>query len=260
MYQFGLAVGVAGEILPETLERMIELCKVVFVDVQGLIRVFDEVDGTVNHVGLKESGFFHLLPRIGFLKASAEEAPFVDVEEVRKWCCVVVTDGKDGCRVYWKDGEMQVKPFAANQVDPTGAGDSFLGALVAGMNWGFSVLDAALLGNFFGSLTVGQIGLPKFDSRLLQRVKDELLRRKLIHSGQCEPRVLECEFRKSVDHEDLHASLALAAKPPSTYNNHEYRCSSQNLHNHAVGQSMHHHSNGEQKSFVNQLNEELTHT
>lgn len=256
VYEFGLAVGVAGEILPETLERMIEVCRVVFVDIQGLIRVFDPVDGTVKHVGLKESGFFHLLPRIGFLKASAEEAPFVDVEEVRKWCCVVVTDGKDGCRVYWKDGEMRISPFVATQVDPTGAGDSFLGALVAGLNWGLPVPDAALLGNFFGSLTVGQIGLPKFDLRLLQRVKDELLRRKLIYVGQYEQRALECEFRKSVDHEDLQASLAIAAKLSSTHNHHEYWCSSQNSHNESVRQSIHHCGNGEQKSLVSQLNEE----
>jgi len=30
------------------------------------------------------------------------------------------------------------------------------------------VPDAALLGNLFGSLSVEQVGLPKFDTRLLQ--------------------------------------------------------------------------------------------
>ncbi|XP_010253881.1 PREDICTED: inositol 3-kinase-like isoform X2 [Nelumbo nucifera] len=168
-FDFGLAVGVAGEILPETLERMLDICRTVFVDIQALIRVFDPADGTVKLVGLKESGFFHLLPRIGFLKASAEEAPYVDIEEARKWCSVVVTEGKDGCRIYSKDEKMQILPFPAVQIDPTGAGDSFLGGLVVGLVRGLSVPDAALLGNFFGSLTVGQIGLPKFDSRLLQK-------------------------------------------------------------------------------------------
>ncbi|KAF6147057.1 hypothetical protein GIB67_036776 [Kingdonia uniflora] len=167
-FDFGLAVGVGGEIVPETLERMIDICGVVFVDIQALIRVFDPIDGTVKLVGLRESGFFHLLPRIGFLKASAEEAPYVNVEEARKWCCVVVTDGKDGCRVYWKDGELQISPFLAVQIDPTGAGDSFLGGFVGGLVCSLNVSDAALVGNFFGSLTVGQIGVPKFDSRLLQ--------------------------------------------------------------------------------------------
>lgn len=167
-FDFGMAVGVGGEILPETLERMIDACDTVFVDIQALIRAFDEIDGTVRLVDLKESGFFHLLPRIGFLKASGEEVLVMDIDEVRKLCFVVVTNGKHGCTVYWKDGEVQIGPFPTNQVDPTGAGDSFLGGFAAGLVQGLSVPDAALLGNFFGSLTVGQIGVPKFDLRLLQ--------------------------------------------------------------------------------------------
>ncbi|PIA59404.1 hypothetical protein AQUCO_00400348v1 [Aquilegia coerulea] len=254
-FDFGLAVGVAGEILPETLERMLDLCRVVFVDIQALIRVFDSADGTVKHVGLRESGFYHLLPRIGFLKASAEEAPFVDIEEVRKWCCVVVTDGKDGCRVYWKDGELQISPFPTTQVDPTGAGDSFLGGLVAGLNWGLSVPDAALLGNFFGSLTVGQIGLPKFEMWLLQRIKDDLLRRRLRCVGH-ETRTVGSEFRKSAEHDDLQASLVVAAKLLSTYSNQEFHRNSQISPDHAVGQSMNNCSNCEQKLLINPLCEE----
>lgn len=167
-FDFGMAVGVGGEILPETLERMIDICSIVFVDVQALIRTFDAGDGTVKLVGLKDSGFFHLLPRIGFLKASADEAFFIDLDEVRQRCCVVVTHGKDGCEVYWKDGEMQIAPFTANQVDPTGAGDSFLGGFAAGLVQGLAVPDAALLGNLFGSLTVAQVGPPKLDMRLFQ--------------------------------------------------------------------------------------------
>lgn len=167
-FDFGMAVGVGGEILPETLEKMVAICDQVFVDIQALIRAFDGVDGTVKLVGLKESGFFHLLPRIQFLKASVEEVLFMDIEEVRKLCCVVVTNGKHGCSVFWNGGDVQIGPFPANQVDPTGAGDSFLGGFAAGLIQGLSVPDAALLGNFFGSLTVAQIGLPKFDLRLLQ--------------------------------------------------------------------------------------------
>ncbi|KAF8018817.1 hypothetical protein BT93_H3653 [Corymbia citriodora subsp. variegata] len=215
-FNFGMAVGVGGEILVETLERMIELCDVVFVDIQALIRVFDGVDGTVRLVALKESGFYHLLPRIGFIKASSEEAAYMDVEEVRNWCCVVVTNGKDGCTLYWKDGEMKIDPFVASQVDPTGAGDSFLGGLVAGLVQGLTVPDAALLGNFFGSLTVGQVGLPRFELRLLQGVKDEVERRKMqcihgLNGINDEP-----NFLKPAEHDQFHASLG-ALKLQSKY-------------------------------------------
>ncbi|KAG8371496.1 hypothetical protein BUALT_Bualt13G0093700 [Buddleja alternifolia] len=167
-FDFGLAVGVAGEILPETLEKMLDICDTVFVDVQALIRVFDQVDGTVKLIHLRDSGFYSLLPRIGFLKASSDEAPYVDVEEAKHKCCVVVTNGEDGCTVYYENAEQQIAPFPTVQVDPTGAGDCFLGGFVVGIAQGLAVPDAALLGNFFGSLTVAEIGLPKFDLRLLQ--------------------------------------------------------------------------------------------
>ncbi|KAK8596276.1 hypothetical protein V6N13_000924 [Hibiscus sabdariffa] len=53
-------------------------------------------------------------------------------------------------------------------VDPTGVGDSFLGGFVGGLVHGLVVPDVVLVGNLFGSLAVGEIGLPKFDLRLLQ--------------------------------------------------------------------------------------------
>lgn len=167
-FDFGMAVGVGGEILPETLEKMVEICDVVAVDIQALIRVFDPFDGAVKLVNLKESGFHHILHKIGFLKASSDEALFMDVEQMKQLCCVVVTNGEKGCRIYHKDDETAVPPFLAKQVDPTGAGDSFLGGLVAGLVEGLSVPDAALLGNLFGSITVEHIGQPKFDLMMIQ--------------------------------------------------------------------------------------------
>ncbi|KAK3442007.1 hypothetical protein EUGRSUZ_B02253 [Eucalyptus grandis] len=207
-FDFGMAVGVGGEILVETLERMIEICEVVLVDIQALIRVFDGVDGTVRLVELKESGFYHLLPRIGFIKASSEEVAYMDVEEVRNWCCVVVTNGKNGCTLYWRDGEMKIEPFVASEVDPTGAGDSFLGGLVAGLVQGLTVPDAALLGNFFGSLTVAQVGLPKYELRLLQGVKDEVERQKMQCVHSLNGINIEPKFLKPAGHDQFHASLS----------------------------------------------------
>lgn len=210
-FEFGLAAGVAGEILPETLSLMLDLCRVMFVDMQGLIRVFDPDDGVVGLLPLRSSAFFELLPRIGFLKASADEAPFIDVEEVRRVCCLIVTEGKDGCKVYWKDGEVEVAPFPAIQIDPTGAGDSFLGGFVVGLSWGLTVPDAALLGNFFGALTVGQIGIPKFDMSLLKVVRKELERR-----GSRYPRPFSAKFsvsyQKSVTHNEFQEFLLRAGE------------------------------------------------
>ncbi|KAK2655512.1 hypothetical protein Ddye_008564 [Dipteronia dyeriana] len=72
----------------------------------------------------------------------------MEVEEVQKKCCVVVSHGKEECELYLIDGEMmKILPFSANQVDPTGAGDNFLGGFVAGLVQGLHVPDVALLGN-----------------------------------------------------------------------------------------------------------------
>ncbi|XP_051142946.1 inositol 3-kinase [Andrographis paniculata] len=207
-FEFGLAVGVAGEISPATLEKMLDICDAVFVDIQALIRTFDPADGTVRLVNLRDSGFHHLIPRIRVLKASSDEAPYVDVEEARKMCCVVVTNGKEGCTVYHENVEQQVLPFPAVQADPTGAGDSFLGGLVVGISLGLAVPDAALLGNFFGSLTVEQIGLPKFDMKLLQAVKDEVHRKRLqLCSSRKDQSKDKLESAKSLDHEAFRATL-----------------------------------------------------
>ncbi|KAJ3673231.1 hypothetical protein LUZ60_006605 [Juncus effusus] len=205
-FEIGLAVGVGGEITVETLNRMLDLCKVVFVDVQGLIRSFDPTDGAVNLVPLKSTSFFELLDKIHFLKVSSEEAEFLVIEEVRKSCCVIVTEGKDGCKIYWREGEISVDPFHADQVDPTGAGDSFFGGFVLGLMWGFSVPDSALLGNFFGSLTVAQIGVPKFDPIMLQKIKRILESmsegKKGLHAN-----CASFEFGKSNKYDELKTSL-----------------------------------------------------
>ncbi|XP_020574275.1 inositol 3-kinase [Phalaenopsis equestris] len=210
-FDFGLAAGVAGEILPETLALMLDLCRVMLVDVQGLIRVFDSGDGTVGLAPLRSTAFLEFIPRIDFLKASADEAPFLDLEEVRKVCCVIVTEGKDGCSVYWKEGEVKVAPFPVVQIDPTGAGDSFLGGFVVGLSWGLAVPDAALLGNFFGALTVGQIGVPKFELSLLKAVRQELERMGTQFSEPCS-RNFSVSYQKSVSHEDFRDFLVRAAE------------------------------------------------
>ncbi|KAG5066404.1 hypothetical protein JHK86_010135 [Glycine max] len=132
-FGFRIMVGVDGEILPETLQRMLSICDHMFVDIQALVCRFDNINGRVSHVVLRGSGFFYLLPRVTFLKASTDEPVFIDVE-----------------------------------VDPTGAEDCFLGGFLAGIAKGLAMPDAALLGNFFGSIVVAQLGPPKHDFNLIQ--------------------------------------------------------------------------------------------
>uniref|UniRef100_A0A0D9VYR1 Inositol 3-kinase n=1 Tax=Leersia perrieri TaxID=77586 RepID=A0A0D9VYR1_9ORYZ len=209
-FAYGLAVGVAGEVLPETLDRMIRLCRAVLVDAQALIRAFDD-GGAVRHVALEATPYARLLPRVAFLKASSEEAPFVGVEVARRRCCVIVTEGRDGCRLYWDGGEARVAPFPAVQVDPTGAGDSFLAGFASGLLWGLSAMDAALLGNFFGAAAVSQVGVPTFNPKMLQAVK-QILDEKAIKRPCTRLNGNMFTFQRSNMHDVLHTSLQEVAR------------------------------------------------
>ena len=72
---------------------------------------------------------------------------------------LIVTLGAQGCEV-WIDGEKTlvppVKPIAV--VDPTGCGDAWRGALLFGLEQGWSLAKCAALGNQVGALKIAQRG------------------------------------------------------------------------------------------------------
>ncbi|KAL2621607.1 hypothetical protein R1flu_001812 [Riccia fluitans] len=171
-YDIGLAVGIAGEILPETLEVMIATARIVVVDIQALIRTFDPVTRVVSLRRLEETPFYGLLHRISYIKAARNEAAYIDLEAVRKLTCVIVTDGANGSKVYCKETEWRIPPFVAMDVDQTGAGDSFLAGFSAGLYQGLSVYQAARMGNYFGALAVEQVGVPHFKPHQLEKLQE----------------------------------------------------------------------------------------
>jgi sugar/nucleoside kinase (ribokinase family) len=56
---------------------------------------------------------------------------------------VVVTAGAAGCHVVWPGGSADVPALPVQVADPTGAGDTFFGAFVAGWLRGVDVVEAA---------------------------------------------------------------------------------------------------------------------
>lgn len=72
---------------------------------------------------------------------------------------LVVTLGAQGSEV-WVDGEKTlVAPVRAlNVVDPTGCGDAFRGALLFGLEQGWSLARCAALGNHLGALKIAHQG------------------------------------------------------------------------------------------------------
>ena len=72
---------------------------------------------------------------------------------------LVVTLGADGCEV-WMDGEKTLVPpvKAESVVDPTGCGDAFRGALLFGLEQGWSLARCAALGNRVGAHKIASRG------------------------------------------------------------------------------------------------------
>lgn len=72
---------------------------------------------------------------------------------------LVVTLGADGCDV-WVDGQCTHVPAVTPDavVDPTGCGDAWRGALLFGLEKGWSLVDCAALGNRVGSIKIAQRG------------------------------------------------------------------------------------------------------
>jgi adenosine kinase len=72
---------------------------------------------------------------------------------------LIVTLAAEGCEV-WMDGEKTLVPpvKAAAVVDPTGCGDAWRGALLFGLEQGWSLAKCAALGNQVGALKIAQRG------------------------------------------------------------------------------------------------------
>ena len=80
---------------------------------------------------------------------------------------LIVTLGAQGCEV-WQDGEMtHVPPVQAAQVvDPTGCGDAWRGALLFGLEQGWSLTECAALGNRVGALKIASRGPQNYSIEL----------------------------------------------------------------------------------------------
>jgi adenosine kinase len=72
---------------------------------------------------------------------------------------LIVTLGENGCEVL-VEGEKTLVPAVkpAQVVDPTGCGDAWRGALLFGLERGWSLVRCAELGNRVGALKIAQRG------------------------------------------------------------------------------------------------------
>jgi adenosine kinase len=72
---------------------------------------------------------------------------------------LIVTLGADGCEVWVRGEKTLIAPvIAAKVVDPTGCGDAFRGALLFGLEQGWSLARCAELGNRVGAHKIAHRG------------------------------------------------------------------------------------------------------
>ena len=100
-------------------------------------------------------------------KLLTERTGWSSAEISRRVDGLIVTLGAQGCEV-WQDGEMtHVPPVQASQVvDPTGCGDAWRGALLFGLEQGWSLTECAALGNRVGALKIASRGPQNYSIEL----------------------------------------------------------------------------------------------
>jgi adenosine kinase len=92
-------------------------------------------------------------------KMLSERTGWSSAEISRRVRGLVVTLGGDGCEV-WVNGEVTLVPpeRATAIVDPTGCGDAWRGALLYGLEQGWTLTKCAQLGNKVGALKIASRG------------------------------------------------------------------------------------------------------
>jgi arabinose-5-phosphate isomerase len=80
---------------------------------------------------------------------------------------VAITDGERGCAIAARDASLRLPAFAVKAVDTTGAGDAFMGGMLAGLRWGLDWRAIGTLANAAGAVCVGRLGAfpPGFEVR-----------------------------------------------------------------------------------------------
>ena len=84
---------------------------------------------------------------------------------------VVVTDSERGCAIAAAGTALRLPAFPVKVIDTTGAGDAFLGAMLAGLRWDLPWRAIGTLANAAGAVCVGRLGA--FPSGF--EVRDEVL-------------------------------------------------------------------------------------
>lgn len=85
-----------------------------------------------------------------------------DEDGCRQWVSqgklVVLKQGSRGCRIFNGDNDFEVPSFVVDEIDPTGAGDSFCAGFTVALIEGMNLVEAGRFANAVGALAVTKRG------------------------------------------------------------------------------------------------------
>jgi sugar/nucleoside kinase (ribokinase family) len=163
---------IAGEITYEVAEKLRSCTDLLSLDPQGLVRDFDE-NGKVTLGSLKDK---RVLELVDIFKSSSNEIEAVTGQSGLESAIravhdhgvkiVIVTLGPNGAAVSVEDAVHNVPAYKPEKlVDPTGAGDAFIGGFLAEYVRGEDCAWCSYVGSAAASLVVEGIGPTFFGDR-----------------------------------------------------------------------------------------------
>ena len=120
-----------------------------------------------------------LTEKIDLLFCNKEEALTFTGESDFDKCCsillklshtVVITNGKEGSSIITNSQKIKIKPHPVQAVDTVGAGDTFAGAFLYGINNGLDFENAGNLASKLSSKVVTKLG-PRLDKEVIESIK-----------------------------------------------------------------------------------------
>ncbi len=167
-----------AEIPFEVVRALRSHCKCLSIDPQGLTRKFDE-EGNISHQANMDK---RILSLVDIYKSSLEEIETITGEKsISKAFAaihslgpkkVIVTMGEKGAALSSETAVCWIPAYKPESViDPTGAGDVFIGAFLAEFLSGEDILRCACIGSAAASLVTEGVGASYLGS------KEEILRR-----------------------------------------------------------------------------------
>ena len=102
-----------------------------------------------------------LLPTLGELRAISgkeDEVKAVQVLGLKDGAIIAVKRGSQGSSIFAGDRRLDIGGFSVQEIDPTGAGDCFSAAFIAGLEAGWSLAEVGKFANAAGALAVTRMG------------------------------------------------------------------------------------------------------